>query len=194
MQTNNIKNNTGTIHIEQHQHIYTYQNNEELNYENDIQEEDAKRNIEQIKHLEFINNLPNEKRIASLENAHKKWDTGLPFKMREGNSEFIDFLEKTWLQLAEFYTSKNFDNKSPKQYISDYIDNRSTYHHSKHTIGGQFLGGSDTRTMIGGDIINDLDELIKDMVFTFSIYNDDFNYDKWISEWNIEDDENGNMI
>ena len=44
--------------------------------------------------------------------------------------------------------------------------------------------------MIGGDIIYDLEEMIKDMIFVFSTYNDEFQYDEWLREWNIEYDEN----
>ena len=189
----NMPNNQGYVKIVQHQNIYNYQEEKEEYFENDIDEKDAKRSIENINHLKFIENLGNEKRIA-LENSHKKWDTGMPYKMREGNSEFIEFLENVWLQLSEFYTSRNFDGKSPKKYIEDYIQERSEYHHSKHIIDGEFLGGSDTRIMIGADIIEDLEILIKDMIFTFSIYNDNFAYESWEDAWNIKYDDNGSII
>ena len=71
---------------------------------------------------------------------------------------------------------------------------RSKYHHFKHIIDGEFLGGSDTRIMIGADIIEDLEILIKDMIFTFSIYNDNFAYESWEDAWNIEYDDNGSII
>ena len=188
----NMPDNQGYVQIVQHQNVYNYQEENEDDFGDEI-EEGAKRSIENINHLKFIENLGNEKRIA-LENSHKKWDTGISYQMREGNSEFIEFLENVWLQLSEFYTSKNFDGKSPKQYIEDYIEERSEYHHSKHIIDGEFLGGLDTRLMIGADIMEDLETLIKDMIFTFSTYNDNFAYELWENAWNIEYDDNGRIV
>jgi len=133
----NMPDNNGTVHIEQH--IYKSEIAQEDEYYED--EKEAKRNIENRKHLVFIQNLPNEKRIA-LENAHKKWDTGVTYDMKEGNSEYINFLEEMWLTLSEFYTSRNFSGKTSKQYINDYIKERFDYHSSKHIINGEFLGGS----------------------------------------------------
>ena len=184
-----MPDNNGTVHIEQH--IYKSEIAQEDEYYED--EKEAKRNIENRKHLVFIQNLPNEKRIA-LENAHKKWDTGVTYDMKEGNSEYINFLEEMWLTLSEFYTSRNFSGKTSKQYINDYIKERFDYHSSKHIINGEFLGGSMQNVMIGGDVIHDMEELIQDVVATFNLYTEDFNYDDWVNEWNVDYDTDGNII
>jgi len=48
--------------------------------------------------------------------------------------------------------------------------------------------------MIGGDVIHDMEELIQDVVATFNLYTEDFNYDDWVNEWNVDYDTDGNII
>lgn len=163
--------------------LLTLNENLLVNNETSIRNESI-RDIDDNKHLKFIDSLPEEKMIV-YQNAQKKWDTGITSEMREGNYNVIDFLKETWLKLSEFYEDKNFEDKKAQDYISDYVKSRFDYHYSKHTPKGEFKSGTIVYVMVGGDVIDDLDILVLDLVSTISFYNDSFDYNDWKNRWAI---------
>ena len=143
---------------------------------------ESKRVISSDTDMQFINMLP-KARLDVYEKSQVKWDTGITSKMREGNYDLIDFLSNSWLTLSNFYPPKNFGGIDSEEYIKNYTKERFDYHWSKHTQNGEFDGGNMVIEMIGGDVSNDLERLVDDLVYALLMYEDKFNYMEWSKKW-----------
>src|SRR3546814_1861325 len=73
--------------------------------------------------------------------------------------------------------------KTAEEYIGSYIQDRFSFHWSKHEPSGPGTGGTIVGVLTGGDVIADLEGLIVDTVTALLGYNDDFDLDQWRKEW-----------
>ncbi len=103
--------------------------------------------------------------------------------MREASYDVIDFLQYVWLRLSQFYPDNHWGPKKAEEYISGYIQDRFTFHWSKHELNGSGTGGTIVGVLTGGDVIVDLEGLIVDMVTALMGYNEDFDLNQWHTEW-----------
>src|SRR3546814_16453036 len=71
-------------------------------------------------------------RAVVQENAQEGWDTGVTADMREASYDVIDFLQYAWLRLAQFYPDNHWGPKTAEEYIGSYIQDRFSFHWSKH--------------------------------------------------------------
>lgn len=142
----------------------------------------ARRYLEYPSHYRFVWSLPRLKQVV-LENAQQGWDTGVTADMREASYDVIDFLEYSWLRLAQFYSNEHWDGKDAETYIRNYIQDRFSFHWSKHEPEGPGTGGTIVEVLTGGDVIEDLENLIVDTVSSLFICKDDFDYPAWKSAW-----------
>ena len=142
----------------------------------------AQRYLEYPSHYRFIRSLP-KLRIVVQENAQEGWDTGVTSDMREASYDVIDFLEYAWLRLAQFYPDKHWDGKTAEEYIRSYIQDRFSFHWSKHEPDGPGTGGTIVGVLTGSDVIDDLEGLVGDTVTALLGYNEDFDLDQWRKEW-----------
>ena len=142
----------------------------------------ARRYLEEPSHVRFIKYLPRARRLARDE-AQEGWDTGVTLHMREASHHYIDFLESSWLRLAEFYPPDHFGAKCPKEFITDFIQRQASYHWAKHEPHGPGTGGTIVGVLAGGDVIRDLERLIEDLVTSLFGYDEDFDVDRWTADW-----------
>jgi hypothetical protein len=142
----------------------------------------ARRYLDYPSNYRFMWALPKMKAVV-LENAQQGWDTGVTSDMRDASYDVIDFLEYSWLRLAEFYPDSHWGGKDAKEYIRDYIQERFTFHWSKHEPDGPGTGGTIVGILTGSDVINDLENLIVDMVSALFMYKDDFDFAAWKEAW-----------
>ncbi|CAM2069136.1 Caspase family protein [Sulfidibacter corallicola] len=133
-------------------------------------------------HFLFIESLPAFRQTAYKE-AHKGWDTGVTAKMNQANHDLINFLEYSWLRLAEFYPENHFGEEGAESYISSFIKSRFNYHWKKFEVGVN--GGTIIGTMVGGDVISDMEEMILDSVFAISmnLEKKEFDFLQWKGRW-----------
>lgn len=142
----------------------------------------ARRYLEYPSHYRFIKGLPKVYQ-AVQENAQEGWDTGVTADMRQASYDVIDFLEYAWLRIAEFYPEKHWSGNTAEDYIRSYIQERFTFHWSKHEPEGPGTGGTIVGVLTGGDVISDLEELVADTVASLFMYNDDFEFEAWRDAW-----------
>lgn len=143
----------------------------------------SQRYLEYLSHYRFVKSLPKIK-VVILENAQEGWDTGVTADMREASYDVIDFLEYAWLRLARFYPENHWKDQDAESYIRNYIQDRFSFHWSKHEPEGPGTGGTIVGVLTGGDVISDLESLVSDTVSALFMYNDDFDYSAWKKEWN----------
>lgn len=142
----------------------------------------ARRYLEYPSHYRFVKGLPKLYQ-AVQENAQEGWDTGVTADMRQASYDVIDFLEYAWLRVAEFYPEKHWNGKTAEDYIRNYIQERFAFHWSKHEPAGSGTGGTIVGVLTGGDVINDMEELVSDTVSSLFMYNDDFDFKAWRDAW-----------
>ena len=145
----------------------------------------TRRYLDYPSHYRFLWSLPKLKAVV-LENAQEGWDTGVTADMKQANYDVIDFLEYSWLRVAEFYPSDHWGEDGADAYIRSYIQDRFLFHSSKHEPDGPGTGGTIVGVLTGGDVIHDLENLIADTVSALFMYQDDFDFQKWKSAWEGE--------
>lgn len=105
--------------------------------------------------------------------------------MREASYDVINFLEYSWLRLAQFYPEDHWGGKDAEAYISNFIQDRFTFHWSKHEPDGPGTGGTIVGVLAGSDVIRDLESLIVETVSALFLHKDDFDFGKWNKEWHF---------
>lgn len=142
----------------------------------------VRRYREEPSHIRFIKYLPQARRLALAE-AQEGWDTGVTMEMRQSSYNFIDFLESSWLRLAEFYPANQFGTQTPREFISDYIQRQFQYHWAKHEPDGPGTGGTIVGVLAGSDVIRDLERMIEDLVTSLFGYDEEFDAGAWSKNW-----------
>ncbi len=145
----------------------------------------ARRYLKYPSHYRFIKSLPKLRAVVQ-ENAQQGWDTGVTSEMRDASYDVIDFLQFAWLRLAQFYPDKHWGTSTAEEYIRSYIQDRFSFHWSKHELGGPGTGGTIVGVLTGGDVIDDLEALVADIVTALLGYNEDFDLDQWRKDWALE--------
>ncbi|QTR47887.1 hypothetical protein J9253_08220 [Thiothrix litoralis] len=95
----------------------------------------------------------------------------------------IDFLQFVWLRLAEFYPRKHFDATNARDYIESYTINRFAFHWAKHEPGGSGTGGTIVGVLTGGDVIQDLENIIEDTMRSLFFDSQLLELDDWLQRW-----------
>jgi hypothetical protein len=142
----------------------------------------SRRYLEYPSHYRFLWSLPKLKDVV-LENAQIGWDTGITSEMREASYDVIDFLEYSWLRIAQFYPKDHWGGKSAEAYIKEYIKERFKFHWSKNEPDGPGTGGVIVGILTGSDVIEDFQNLISDTVSALFMYKDDFEFIHWKNAW-----------
>lgn len=123
---------------------------------------------------------------AQLTIARTKWDTGITSVMNQGNSDMVDFYEEVLIELSTFYPKGHFDNQIPKNYFNELISSRFLWHMLVLEPQGVGTGGSMISTMTGGNVMNDLKEMILDIVnsllWPYEI-EEQIDLDEWREKW-----------
>ncbi len=123
---------------------------------------------------------------AQLQIAQTKWDTGITGTMNQGNYDMVDFYEEVLVELSNFYPKGHFDKKAPKEYFREIISSRFSLHYNILEPDGAGNNGTIVSTLAGGNVMEDLKQLILNMVgaLMFGHINEQtFDYNKWKKEW-----------
>jgi hypothetical protein len=131
--------------------------------------------------LDYVRNLPEIHRQAYRE-AHLLWDSGITSDMRQGSYQVIEVLKGILLELAKFYPPNHF-GPDTSVYFEEYIKSRFSWVYKKLEPNGPGTGGTIVLIEAGGEVMNDLEEMIAGMVRSLTTGRDDFNYTVWLEEW-----------
>jgi hypothetical protein len=131
--------------------------------------------------LDYVRNLPDIHRRAYTE-AHLLWDTGITSEMRQGSYHVIEVLKGILLELARCYPPNHF-GPDTSVYFDEYVKSRFSWAYKKLAPNGSGTGGTIVLVQAGGEVMNDLEEMIAGMVRSLTSGRDDFNYNVWLEEW-----------
>jgi hypothetical protein len=134
---------------------------------------------------DFIWILPElRRRVRTV--AQPEWDSGISSNMINGNNTVIKVLEDILVSLAMYYPEGHFDKENPRDYFSELITSRFRWHRYHIETSGQESGGTITGVLVGGSVINDLQEMIVDIVTSLvmqSSASDNFDMELWREKW-----------
>jgi hypothetical protein len=105
---------------------------------------------------------------AQLTIAKKKWRTGITATMNQGCSDMIDFYEEVLIELSTFYPKGHFNKKHPKEYFNELISSKFLWHRLIIETDGIGNGGTIVSTVAGGNVMNELQRMVFDMVSSLS--------------------------
>lgn len=135
--------------------------------------------------LTYIQSLP-EYRLALLQKAQPKWDTGITSTMVQASYDYIDALNGVLVALAEHYSPKQFDNKTPQEYFSEIISSRFLWHRTIAEPNGIGTGGTIVNIVCSGNVISDVEKMVEDIVMSLVGYDDSFDWRQWMKQWRRE--------
>lgn len=140
------------------------------------------RYLNQPHQLRFIESLPELKKVA-YKNAQRGWDTGITADVRLASYEVINFLADIWVNLADFYPERQFEGKTARKFIEDYVKSRYMYHWAKHEPEGPGSRGTIAGVLVGGNVIGDLDRMVVDVVGTLALDAEAIDFEAWKAAW-----------
>ena len=118
--------------------------------------------------------------------AQEKWDTGVTSTMKQGNYDMVDFYEEVLIELSSFYPIGHFNKQNPKEFFSEIISSMYLWHRLVLEPDGIGTGGTIISTITGGNVMDDLKQMVVDMVNALLwIYEIEERIDlkKWKEEW-----------
>lgn len=145
------------------------------------------RHLNQPHQLRFVKSLPELKEVT-CKNAREGWNTGVTADMRQASYDVIDFLIDTWVKLAGFYPERQFEGKAARGFIDSYVRSRFEYHWAKHEPKGIGSRGTMVGVLVGGDVIEDLDCMVVDMVSTLALDAETIDFEAWNVAWGLHPD------
>ncbi len=75
--------------------------------------------------------------------------------------------------------SNHFGNKTPRDYMNAVTASRFEWHRAHLEPDGIGTGGTMISTMVGGEVIGDLEAMVVDVVSSLAIHFDDFDFKSW---------------
>ena len=133
----------------------------------------------------YILTLPAALRSAD-ERSRPKFATGTTPKMREGATDIIDVLEQILLALVRFYPPHHFGGHEPEIYVNSIVASRYTWHRALLEPNGYGTGGTIVRVLVPASIINDLQQMVRDMVRSLADHLTGFDFEAWEREWKMD--------
>lgn len=140
------------------------------------------RYLDQPHQLRFVESLPELKKVI-YRNAREGWDTGVTADMRQASYDVIDFLVDTWVKLAGFYPERQFEGKAARVFIDGYVRSRFKYHWAKHEPKGVSSRGTMVGVLVGGNVVEDLDHMVIDIVSTLALNAETIDFEAWKTAW-----------
>jgi len=113
-----------------------------------------------------------------------KWDSGNTPRMNEGSRDVIDVLEQVLITLADTYPPQHFGGRSSRDYMNAMTAARYIWHRAHLEPNGVGTGGTIIRTITGGCVMADLEEMVDEIVASLSEHLPDFDFESWRNEWN----------
>lgn len=133
--------------------------------------------------MDYINSLP-WFRAALLQQAQPKWDTGVTSTVVQANYDYIDSLTGILVTLANYCSPEQFGSHSVQEYFSEMISSRFQWHRA---ISEQNGPPTISNINIGGNVIDDVEKMIEDMVMALVGYDETFDWKAWPKRWRGEE-------
>lgn len=120
---------------------------------------------------------------AQLVICQVRWDSGNTVKINQGSYELIDFYQEVLIELSTFYPKGHFENKLPEKYFSEHISYRYLWHRRALEPYGVGTGGSIVSNLTGGNVVDDVKNMIVDLVWALTFGDESLDFEKWKSDW-----------
>jgi len=133
--------------------------------------------------LNYIATLP-KVRQKLYEEAEPRWDSGVTSEMVQASYDLIQILEQILVRLASCYPERHFGEHGAADYMNSVIASRFLWHRAHLEPHGAGKHGTMIGPMVCGYVIADVEEMIKDMVFSLTVLPMlDFDYKQWERRW-----------
>jgi len=122
---------------------------------------------------------------AQLMIAQTVFDEGIHSNTLSAIYNMVDFYQEVLIEIATFYPKGHFDNLHPKVYFNNLIAAKFLWHRLILEPSGVGTGGSMISEIAGGNVMNDLMELIVEIIqsLTFPYNIIGINLEEWEKSW-----------
>ena len=131
----------------------------------------------------FVNTLPDQRRAAYGE-AQKGWDSGITSNMMNASYSLIHNLQGYLVGLASFYPRGHFGPSGADEYFHEITRSRFDWHRKHLEADGPGSGGTIIGPIASGNVIDDLENMVIEMVRSLTQHDNDFNLTGWLARWN----------
>jgi len=134
---------------------------------------------------DYVALLPNllERSYAS---AQAGWQSGITAEMMNASYGAVAALEGMLNYLMEFYPNGHFDDRIPKDYVSEIISFRYGWHRRTALSGSDYEGGTIIGPIVAARVLSDLEKMVEDLVEGLSgQLSVKFNFCSWKKQWNL---------
>ncbi|GEM_PF-1524111 len=104
----------------------------------------------------------------AYQNAQQGWGSGVTSEMLNASYEAIAALEGMLTYLAGFYPKGHFDERNPRNYISEIISSRFIWHKHVAEPGGGGTGGTMIGPLVSARVIHDIELMVENLVLALS--------------------------
>jgi hypothetical protein len=132
----------------------------------------------------YVSHLP-ELRRAAYERARPEWDSGVNSRMKIATRNVIDIYERVLVHLASWYRPKHFGGKAADRYFSEFTAERSLWHLDALSPLGRTGHGTGLALDAAGNVLNDLERAIVEMVFALAGTYIAFFDPTWRERWKL---------
>jgi hypothetical protein len=121
----------------------------------------------------------------AYDNAREGWE-GTTADMMNSSYYVADVLEGILVYLSNFYPDGHFDQRDPRDYISELVSTRYSWHRHHMEPNGGGSGGTMIGPMVAMNVITDLRAMVDEMVSSLSDNPSNhfkFNFLQWRTNW-----------
>lgn len=131
--------------------------------------------------FDYINSLPKFKSDL-LQQTNKQKLNGSTLDIVQANNDYADALIGILVTLANYYSPKCFGDQSPQEFFSEIVSSRSRLHSIVAEPDGPGTGGTIASIRRTGNLISDIENMIKDMVS--GLWEERYSeYEDWEKQW-----------
>lgn len=132
--------------------------------------------------LSYINSLP-VFRSELRKQAQVEWDSGVTSRMVIASYNYIDALQGILMALAQYYSPKQFGDKSPQEFFSEAIAARFAWHRAHAEPSGPGTGGTIINIVCSGNVVTDVERMVEEFAMSLAGYDDRFDWKGWPERW-----------
>lgn len=131
----------------------------------------------------FISSLPGIRREA-LGRARRRWNLGTTADVMQGSYDYINDLRGILTALAAFLPSHHFDGRPAREFFSEVISSRFTWHRACLEPEGPGTRGTMIGPMVASKVIVEVEFMVVDLVGSLSFDPDrEPDFTSWKAAW-----------
>lgn len=131
--------------------------------------------------LAYVESLP-DARAVLRRTAQTQWDTGVTATMVQASYDYIDALQGLLVTLAGFYSRGSFGD-DPQRFLAEIVASRFFWHRAHAEPDGAGTGGTIVNVICSGNVVDDVEKMVENMVLSLVGYDDRFDWRGWPSRW-----------